>query len=275
QCGKLRETQFYNHKLFTAPDEHTWIGRLFHEEPDESETVSECLAVLIHQRYAILTAYCALFEYPSTFPKYILFGDWRASPNIKGGDCRAASGITQCSPPPQAVDIEEIVVHPLFEKDPRGNDIALAKMVRNVELSDFVQLLCLPPDREIEIFGQRLEVAGFQYHSSSPEEVPEEREWRIKATRHVTSLEYCTSLTEPLVKSNLSQNLLCAVGIKTNFLQSGSPLMDFELVDGKPQNFYLVGIKSFGTIGGRKSFTFIDAYLRILPFRKWILRNIE
>ncbi|KAH8282676.1 hypothetical protein KR054_009074, partial [Drosophila jambulina] len=277
QCGKLRETQFYNHKLFTAPDEHTWIGRLFNNEPDEPEPVPSCLAVLIHQRYAILTAHCAVFEYPSTFPAYILFGDWRANPNTKTGDCRESNYLTQCSPPPQAVDIEEIAVHPLFKEGDRDYDIALAKMVRNVELSDFVQLLCLPPDREIEgnYIGQRLEVAGFQHQPSIREEVTEELEWRIKATRHATSLEYCTSVTRPLVRSNLTQNLLCAVGVKTNFLEAGAPLMDIELVDGKPRNYYLIGIKSFGTIGGSRSWTFIDGYMRILPFKKWILRNIE
>ncbi|XP_070144217.1 phenoloxidase-activating factor 3-like [Drosophila kikkawai] len=278
QCGKLRETQFYNHKLFTDPDEHTWIGRLFNGgEPDKPEPVSDCLAVLIHQRYAILTALCTLYNYPSTLPKYIVFGDWRANPNTKTGDCRVASEITQCSPSPQAVDIEEFAVHPLYVKGKLDNDIALAKLVRNVELSEFVQPLCLPPAQEIEgnYIGQRLEIAGFQYQPSNREEVTEELEWRIKATRHASSLEYCTSVMEPLIKENLSQSILCVVGVKTNYLQPGSPLMDFELMDGKPRNYYLVGIKTFGTLGRFRSWTFIDGYLRILPFRNWILRNIE
>ncbi|KAH8333756.1 hypothetical protein KR059_003057, partial [Drosophila kikkawai] len=278
-CGKLRETQLHNEMEITAPNEFTWIGRVGYGESSNPDTKFPCLAVLIHQRFAILPAHCVLSDDDSgnSTAVFILFGDWRANSNFKRGDCRLERGSTTCSPPPQAVDMEQISVHPQFKLGEHDYDIALAKMVRNVELSEFVQPLCLPPAREIEgnHISRRLEMAGFVQEHSWNEAKILDVDWRRKVARHTTSLEFCTSLTEALGELTLSQNHLCGIEIEANNLMSGSPLMDVEVVDGKPRNFYLVGINTFGTVSGTASPIFIDGFMRILPFRNWILKNIE
>ncbi|XP_020807028.1 transmembrane protease serine 9-like [Drosophila serrata] len=210
------------------------------------------------------------------FGKLIVFGDWRGNENYRVGDCRLERGFTTCSPPPQAVDIEEIAMHPQYEPAKHDYDIALAKMVRNVEFSEFVQPLCLPPAREIEgnHISRRLEMAGFARYNHALEEQMDDYEWRRKVTRHTTSLEFCNSASVNY-RVTFTQNHLCGVSPGKNILMSGAPLMDVEVVDGKPRNFYLVGINTFGTSLGASGSINIDGFLRILPFRNWILKNIE
>ncbi|KAH8391361.1 hypothetical protein KR200_004167, partial [Drosophila serrata] len=276
-CGKLRETQLHNEMEITAANEYTWIGRVGYGESSNLNTKFSCLAVLIHQRFAILPAHCVLIDDDNSTAMFILFGDWRANRNFKTGDCRLERGSTTCTPPPQAVDMEQISVHPQFKLGNHDYDIALAKMVRNVELSEFVQPLCLPPAQGIEgnHISRRLEMTGFTQEHSWNEEKIQDVEWRRKVVRHTTSLEFCIALTEALDELTLSQNHLCGVEIEGNHLMSGSPLMDVEVVDGKPRNFYLVGINTFGTVSGTFSPIYIDGFMRILPFRNWILKNIE
>ncbi|KAH8249178.1 hypothetical protein KR032_006973, partial [Drosophila birchii] len=272
ECGKLRETQLHNEQKITAPDEYTWIGRVGYSQTDNSKITFLCLAVLIHQRYAILPVHC--IQAPHYQIEFILFGDWRANDNTKVGDCRLERGFTTCTPPPQAVDIEEIAMHPQYDQAKHDYDIALAKLVRNVELSEFVQPLCLPPAREIEgnHISRRLEMAGFSRWNHSLEEQMDDFEWRRKVTRHTTSLEFCISAAD-YPRPIFTQNHLCGVSPGGDVLMSGAPLMDVEVVDGKPRNFYLVGLNSFGKPASKFSPLAIDGFLRILPFRNWILKN--
>jgi len=64
------------------------------------------------------------------------------------------------------------------------------------------------------------------------------------------------------------------VGDKKGDLLWGSPLMAFEVLDGKPRNFYLVGIQiSSISAPGEDLDSFL--FMRILPFRSWIQKNIK
>ncbi|KAH8281793.1 hypothetical protein KR054_002954, partial [Drosophila jambulina] len=241
ECGKLREPQLHNEHVITAPNEYTWIGRVGYGHPDKPKPTFICLAVLIHQRYAIFPVHCV---HSGDFKiEFILFGDWRANENYMVGDCRVERGFTTCSPPPQAVDIEEIAMHPLYTSLEHDYDIALAKLVRNVELSEFVQPLCLPPAREIEgnHISRRLEMAGFSRFNIGAGEQIDDFEWRRRMTMHTTSLEFCAAASAP-IRVTYTQNHLCGVNPGGDVLMSGAPLMDVEVVNGKPRNFYLVGL---------------------------------
>ncbi|XP_017056407.1 melanization protease 1-like [Drosophila ficusphila] len=276
ECGKLRESQLYDRNEITAPDEYTWIGRVGYEDSNNASIEFHCLAVLIHQRYAILPAHCVL-NIPVGDATFILFGDWHASSEFKVGDCRQVRDISQCTTPPQAVDIEELVVHPRYKVstvlDGLNYNIALAKLERSVVFSDFVQPICLPPageDKDKHI-GQRLEWAGFKKYSL-PRKLENDEKWRSKVQLQIASREFCNSKIWNL--RPLFENHLCSVGDNKSFLSWGSPLMAFEVVNGKPRNFYLVGIQiSTTSAPGDDLDSFL--FMRVHPFRNWILNNIK
>ncbi|KAH8412454.1 hypothetical protein KR009_002319, partial [Drosophila setifemur] len=270
QCGKLRESQLYNNEMTTGPDEHPWVGRLGNRKND-SFIEFNCLAVLIHERYALVPAHCILMRTKESGANVILFGDWRSNADIGASDCRAM-GATQCSPVPQELEIEELAVHPLFNDNWRDYDIAVAKLARSVELTDYVQPICLPPTDNQPVdnyIGQWLETTGFRFYP--PSNHHEEVNWRRKVLVHTATPEYCNSLTRGWI---LSHNQICAVWPSAEYrLVSGAPLMGIELVNGKPHRYYLIGISSFGS---KNSYYFyIERFMRILPFKEWILRNIE
>ncbi|KAI8043491.1 hypothetical protein M5D96_004823 [Drosophila gunungcola] len=187
-CGKLLENQLYSRNEITAPDEYPWIGRVGYVT--ENGTSFPCFSVLIHQRYAILTAFCALSnaEFDALF---ILFGDWRENENFEVRDCRREGNIFQCAAAPQKVDINELVVHPEYKNDIKHN-IALAKLERDVEFTDYVQPICLPPVQENDgsHIAQRLEIAGFRRPLREGQEADEEGEWRRKVHVFMASSEF-------------------------------------------------------------------------------------
>ncbi|XP_017014011.2 phenoloxidase-activating factor 1-like [Drosophila takahashii] len=283
ECGKLLESQLYDRNEITSPDEYTWIGRVGYENSGEATTEFHCLAVLINQRYAILPAHCVL-NIPKADASFIVFGDWRAQRNFTDGDCRQVKDLTQCSISPQTLDIEELVVHPQYRSaatlEGLNYNIALAKLQGIVEFSYFVQPICLPPagDDKDKHIGQRLEQAGFY----RPEDLVQDwrdqfqlkdlvSEWRVKKQVQMASLQFCSS---KIWNRPLSENHMCSVGDTGNDFLWGSPLMAFEVFDGKPRNFYLVGIK-ISSIAGPSDDLDSSLFTRILPFRSWVLKNIK
>ncbi|XP_017006080.2 phenoloxidase-activating factor 1-like [Drosophila takahashii] len=268
-CGKLRESHLYNRNEITAPDEYTWIGRVGYIY--ENRTEFKCFSVLIHQRYAVLNAHCIR----GGTAALILFGDWRENEDITVGDCLVEGMTAQCSPRPQMVDIEELVVHPKYDGQYDYN-IGLAKLEKNVELSDFVQPICLPPAGESEgnHIAQRLEMAGFRRPLREGDPVDKDGEWRRKVQVHTTSMDFCRSLGKN-GWPNLTQNYLCALGKEEKTLYFGSPLMGIEVVDGKPRNFYLVGLPATIQLLGHPSYLSLHLFTSILPFRNWILKNMD
>uniref|UniRef100_A0A6P4EVQ8 Serine protease easter-like n=1 Tax=Drosophila rhopaloa TaxID=1041015 RepID=A0A6P4EVQ8_DRORH len=269
-CGNLRENQLYSRNEITAPDEYPWIGRIGYVH--ENGTTFTCFAVLIHQRYAIATAFCALSnaDFDTLF---ILFGDWRENENFKVRDCRREGNIFQCSPPPQKVEIDELVVHPEYKND-LHNNIALAKLVRDVEFTDYVQPICLPPVKEADgnQIAQRLEIAGFRRPLWKGQEADEEGEWRRKVQVFTASRDFCESVAYPDWQ-NMTTNHLCALGDEEKTLYFGSPLMGIKIVDEKPKNFYLVALPiSYMLLYSPKNLT-LQVFVRIAPYRDWILKN--
>ncbi|XP_016971543.2 CLIP domain-containing serine protease 2-like [Drosophila rhopaloa] len=269
-CGKLQESQLNNLKEYTEPDEFPWIGRVGYGDSSNGSTNFYCLAVLIKPRHAILPAHCVLNR-AEVDALFILFGDWRANRNFDEEDCL----FDVCAPVPEAIDIEELVVHPKYMglRNPNAidNDIAVAKLVRSVDFSDFVAPLCLPTTKHKDNhIAQKLKMVGFLRRKNNLPSFEQEEGFRTKVDVHIASLEFCASLQDQL---NLTQDHLCAM-TRAAFLNLGSPLMGIEVEDGKPRNFYLVGLPSYGGIIGSERNKALFVFTRIFPFRNWILKNI-
>ncbi|KAH8366502.1 hypothetical protein KR084_012444, partial [Drosophila pseudotakahashii] len=272
-CGKLQESQLYNMEKITEADEFAWIGLVGYGEEGPTIVEFKCLSVLINSRYVILPAQCVT-EPELSNPIVIVFGEWQGKKFSKMGVCRLKDGFRQCAPPPQKVDIEELVVHPGYLKshDLKYN-LGMAKLARNVELSEFVHPICLPPaesDKDNHI-AQILNMVGFR-RSGFRFDWKEDDYFRQKIKVTTTSLQFC--LKKILIPISPSENNLCAVGDRQNELFPGSPLMGVKVVDGNPKNFYLVGIL-IHSLSKSESETELSILLRLAPFRTWILNNIQ
>lgn len=81
-------------------------------------------------------------------------------------DCEMVNGKKTCSPASYDVPIEEVITHdkylPLSLN--QHNDIALVRLTRRVQFTDFVKPICLQQDKSLtttELLGQTLVVTGF------------------------------------------------------------------------------------------------------------------
>lgn len=63
-------------------------------------------------------------------------------------DCSTLSGEEKCAPPVVDIPVMEVIVHPKLQLDPLRHDIALLRLAREVEFSDFVRPLRLPPRQD-------------------------------------------------------------------------------------------------------------------------------
>ncbi|XP_016971539.1 phenoloxidase-activating factor 1-like isoform X1 [Drosophila rhopaloa] len=274
-CGDLQESQLTNLKEITEPDEFPWIGRVGYGESRNSSAKFLCLAVLIKPQYAILPATCLELD----DPLFILFGDWRSNRNFDEEDClHDSDSLENCAPPPIAIDIDELVVHPgyigLAKREYLENDIALAKLVRIVEFSNNVAPLCLPTineDKNSHI-AQKLEMVGFLHWTKISSNLRPEEEFRSKVEVNTISQEYCSSLQFRLT---LNENHLCATAAREKQQFFGSPLMGVEVVNEKPHNFFLVGLPTFSIVPGSRKDTVLFVFTRVFPYIGWILRNIN
>ncbi|XP_017151749.1 CLIP domain-containing serine protease 2-like [Drosophila miranda] len=266
-CGRLRQWQLYNRREITDPDEYPWLGRIGYSstesEADPKEYRYLCLAVLLSERHAILPAHC-IGEDSSMEATTILFGDWRSNQATHERDCLTAD---RCAPPPESYTILELAIHPQYDRIRHDHDIALAKLDRNVRFGDFVQPICLPPDHEVEgnHIGQRLEMVGFLRTTRTG------GSWRLKRQVHTLGSNYCSS-HPGFAGFNQSSNHICGLISSTEAFMSGSPMMGVNVVDGNPDSFYLIATAIFGV--ARKREIVPDGFMRIYPFREWIVRNM-
>ncbi|XP_070143529.1 phenoloxidase-activating factor 3-like isoform X2 [Drosophila kikkawai] len=263
-------------KQITEPDEYTWIGRVGYGNSSDPDPEIKCSAVLIHQRYALISARCVLTPGLGD-ATFILFGDWQATRNIRKEDCRPNGNDIKCAPPPQVVNIEELVVHPMFDSKGFDYEIALAKLAENVKFSDFVQPICLPPAYKVEgnHIAQRLEMTGFRGETfNKVEPLADEYRFRTKLVVQTASSEYCSWNWQQAHMTFNYENQLCAmVDVRDSALTSGT-LMGIEYEGEKPRNFYVIGIAGITLKTSSKPPVIIHQIMRVLPFRDWILKNM-
>ncbi|XP_068151124.1 CLIP domain-containing serine protease HP8-like [Drosophila tropicalis] len=170
--------------------------------------------------------------------------------------------------------IEEMAVHPDFSPSNRNqqNDIAVATLTKDVQLSEYTQPICLPPSGNSadNYVGQRLEVAGFPLPKRNKEKTESSEPDRfLKVQAQVANEDHCKAKFG--AQFSLTPKQICGYVSGDENLMSGAPLMALTVVDDKPQNIYLVGIISFGL--SIKSTEYPDVFTRILPYKDWIQRN--
>lgn len=73
-------------------------------------------------------------------------------------DCSTLSGKKVCAPPSVLIPVAEVIVHPDYETD--KNSVALIRLARQVDFSDFVRPLSLPPHQANSTDNGRSEVGA-------------------------------------------------------------------------------------------------------------------
>lgn len=85
---------------------------------------------------------------------------------LTGEDCETLNGRKVCAPNALDLQIEEILPHENYQPQSRNqlNDIALVRLARRVQYTEFIKPICLQSDKQIKVtdlLGQSLVVTGF------------------------------------------------------------------------------------------------------------------
>jgi len=162
--------------------------------------------------------------------------------------------------------VSSITVHPDYSVAKKQNDVAIIKLTKDVEFTEFVQPICLPsaevpksetPDSDLIVAG----LEGPSYRRGEPGYKREER--RIKIAFNRMDGSECNKL-----QSRFPVDLICSHEEKSALSAlSGSALTE---ASGNPRKFHLVGIVSLGFGSPDKQYT---GYLNVRSYLDWILKN--
>lgn len=119
----------------------------------------------------LLAGHC-VNQIPATYSIVaVRLGEWDTQ-TIKDCDDSYVTG-SICNDPPVDVPVEENIVHEDYDANSKDqhHDIALLRLSRNVEYSEFIRPICLPIGnslRNFDLAGIALEVSGWGKTEVSP-----------------------------------------------------------------------------------------------------------
>jgi len=270
-CGMTRDSKIVGGQL-TGLNEFPWMALIAYDTP--SGRSFHCGGSLISKRYILTAGHC-VNKVPKTWTiATVRLGENDLNQEI---DCESdRPGIDDCADEPIDVGVEATFVHEQYDPNTisQHHDIALLRLNKDVNFSEWVSPICLPTTAEIrekDFAGADLFVSGWGSTETSPQS-----NLKLKVDVPVKSDSECISKYLRGANVQLIANQLCAGGVKGKDSctgDSGGPLMVLNRTP-KEDNWYAIAIVSFGpTNCGLQNWP--GVYTKVTPYMPWILSKMK
>lgn len=247
----------------TSIEEFPWYA-LLEYITKKGDRVFDCGGSLINRRYVLTAGHCLSNSRLDEGQKLV---------NIRLGehntateqDCEGEGADRLCSPPPQNFGIEEIIVHPNYNKaqSHQHHDIGLIRLDRDAELHHYVTPICLPTDQFVASPpGRNVTVTGFGHTG-----VKRHSGIKRKAKLPIMSQDQCKTKFGSI---EITDKQLCAGGlfaIDSCSGDSGGPLMS------EGAFWTIEGVVSFGRKCGLEGWP--GVYTRVSSYVDWIKNTLR
>ncbi|KAF2898050.1 hypothetical protein ILUMI_08125 [Ignelater luminosus] len=245
---------------WTAYDEFPWLVALESKRRSTGGDVDvRCGGSLINKKFVLTAAHCAAdkeFELIN-----VRLGEWNLTSDP---DCSTCDRV-------QIVRIVEIIPHRYYNELSKNNDIALLRLEKEIEYTDFIRPVCLPPSNlPMAAKGTKLAISGW---GTTGEGKPRST-IKLKVNVPLILNEDCN---RKLPNRKVEANQMCAGGISGRDScqgDSGGPLLRsfVDTIRGRVQ-WYQEGIISRGVHCGLRGHP--GVYTRISRYISWIVYNID
>ena len=217
----------------------------------------------------LTAAQCSLLQKQNTIKAPVRLGEWDVTTDP---DCeKSKNGQKYCADPHVDFGIEEFILHQNFtyKKSHSTNDIALIRLDRYVNFTEFIVPVCLPiqPRLRSKMYdGLRMISIGFGKTASSYYAAK-------KQSVSMPGVSVCTCSNK--TRLHILDSQLCAGGIGTgNCLgDSGGPLIYEQSVDFR-KVYVLVGIASISS-GDCNHHGGVSVFTKVGAFMDWIQKNLK
>jgi secreted trypsin-like serine protease len=272
KCGTGYENRIFG-GMETEIDEFPWLVLLEFQQTKTGRRTFGCGGVLLNEKYVLTAAHCTEAGLP---PGYSLvsvrLGEWDTTTAKDCDDSFANEEV--CNDPPVDISIAEKIPHEGYNRDDKHNynDIAILRLSRPVQYTEFISPICLPSTQElkgINHFGEKMIVAGWGRTEKS-----KKSDRKLKVEVDGVDLNTCKR-TYNTIGVNLKPTQFCAGGVEGEDScqgDSGGPLM--TRTKGSKPYWYITGVVSFGPADcGKRNWP--GVYTKVDQYIDWINSKIR